>query len=84
TTCEENNFAADIAVYKSSCDYFSPASHDLLAIATISKVQLSDFTSLFEKNKKASLEVNINIFSNNTLCAKFSGKYAIRPKYSIR
>lgn len=80
---QDNGFSADIAVFKSSCDFMIPAMEDMTAVCTISEEVKMVLLNSFTKKGRGKAELEVEVFSGGIKCSSFSAKYAIRPKNSI-
>ena len=79
----DNGFSADIAVYKSSCDFMAPVLMDMSAVCVISDEAKDTLLASFEKKGRGKIELEVEVISGGVKCSSFSAKYAIRPKNSI-
>ncbi len=79
----DNGISADIAVYKSSCDFTLPALHDMNALCQISAPEKRSLLNSFAKKGRAKAELEVVVYSGGEKCATFKAKYAVRPKNSL-
>lgn len=75
--------AADIAVYKSECNFMIPSTGEMKAVCYISEVDKLKLLDSFMKKGRGRVFLNVEVFSKAEKVSSFSASYAVRPKNSI-
>jgi thioesterase domain-containing protein len=68
-----------VVIATSTIDYLSPISGDVDSIARIvSELDISLLKAEFNKKNRLKFSVEVDLFSNEVLCAKFTGLYVAK------
>ena len=80
---DDAGFSADVAVYKSECNFMIPTTGEMKAVCFINpaeKMKLID--SVLMKGRGRAF-LTVEVFSDGAKVSSFSASYAVRPKNSI-
>ncbi len=80
---EDAGFAADIAVYKSECNFMIPSTGEMKAVCYINQAEKMKLIDSFVKKGRGRAFLTVEVFSEGAKVSSFSASYAVRPKNSI-